>query len=220
LYVDDPRDRLGVNTNSPSSSVHIISSESAVSPLTVQNTNASGYAQIVYSTGSNSTPNNHSWTVGVGGSGVGTLASKFFWYNAGTKMVLTTAGRLGIGNDTPSYPLDVNGNVSGISIYASDDIVAYSDAKIKGDVQIIENAIEKIKEIRGVTFTRTDRNDNQRHAGVIAQEVQKVLPEVVTTRVDDGTLAVAYGNLNALLIEAIKELTAKVESLEQQLKDK
>ena len=107
---------------------------------------------------------------------------------------------------------------SGVSIYASDDIVAYSDARVKEDIQVIENAIDKIKEIRGVTFVRTDREDTQRHAGVIAQEVQKVLPEVVTTREDDGTLAVAYGNLNALLIEAIKELTAKVESLEQQLK--
>ena len=135
-------------------------------------------------------------------------------------MVLTTTGRLGVGNDSPSYPVDVNGNVSGISIYASDDIVAFSDAKVKGDVKVIENAIEKIKEIRGVTFTRLDQNNDQRHAGVIAQEVQKVLPEVVTTREDDGTLAVAYGNLNALLIEAIKELTAKVEKLEQQLKDK
>ena len=136
-------------------------------------------------------------------------------------MTITTAGYVGIQNTAPSYPLDVNGNVSGISIYASNDIVAFSDAKVKGDVQVIENALSKVKEIRGVTFIRTDREDNgQRHAGVIAQEVQKVLPEVVTTRVDDGTLAVAYGNLNALLIEAIKELTAKVESLEQQLKDK
>jgi hypothetical protein len=215
LYVDDPRDRLGINTTTPSSSLHVVATESAVSPLTVQQTNASGYAQIIYSTGSATT-----WNVGVGGSGVGTLASKFFWYNGGTKMVLTTTGRLGVGNDAPSYPVDVNGNVSGISIYASDDIVAFSDAKVKGDVKVIENAIEKIKEIRGVTFTRLDQNSDQRHAGVIAQEVQKVLPEVVTTREDDGTLAVAYGNLNALLIEAIKELTAKVEKLEQQLKDK
>ena len=218
LYVDDPNDRLGINTTSPQNPLHVVGTGSAAehSPIRVQNTNTSGYTQILYEGQGNA----NTWNVGVGNSGVGTLASKFFWYYGGTKMVLTTAGRLGVGNDSPSYPLDVNGNVSGISIYASDDIVAYSDAKIKGDVQIIENAIEKIKEIRGVTFTRTDRNDNQRHAGVIAQEVQKVLPEVVSTRVDDGTLAVAYGNLNALLIEAIKELTIKVESLEQQLKNK
>ena len=71
--------------------------------------------------------------------------------------------------------------------------------------------MKKIKEIRGVTFTRLDKNNDQRHAGVIAQEVQKVLPEVVTTREDDGTLAVAYGNLNALLIEAIKEQQQQIE---------
>jgi hypothetical protein len=125
---------------------------------------------------------------------------------------------VGINNTSPSYTLDVNGNVSGVSIYASDDIQAFSDKRIKGEIETVKNAIEKIKEIRGVTFTRTDKEDNQRHAGVIAQEVQKVLPEVVTTRPDDGTLAVAYGNLNALLIEAIKELNLKIENLEKIIK--
>jgi len=62
-------------------------------------------------------------------------------------------------------------------------------------------------------------DSNQRFAGVIAQEVQKVLPEVVTTREDNGTLAVAYGNLNALLIEAIKELSNKVDNLQQQINE-
>jgi len=215
LYVDDPRDRLGINTNSPSSSLHVVATESAISPLTVQNTNTSGYAQIIYSTGSATT-----WNVGVGGSGVGTLASKFFWYNGGTKMVLTTAGRLGIGNDSPSYPLDVNGQVSGISIYASDDIQAFSDKRVKGEIETIKNAIEKINKINGVTFTRLDaKEDNKhRHAGVIAQEVEEVLPEVVHTDAKTGMKSVAYGNLSALLIEAIKELNVKIETLENKLK--
>jgi len=220
LYVDDPNDRLGVNSTAPANPLHVVGNGSATdqSPIRVQNISTSGYAQILYEAQGVT----NAWAAGVGGSAVGALASDFFIYNAsiGTVLTLTTAGYVGINNTSPAYTLDVSGNVSGISIYASDDIVAFSDAKVKGDVKVIENAIEKIKEIRGVTFIRTDREDNQRHAGVIAQEVQKVLPEVVTTRPDDGTLAVAYGNLNALLIEAIKELTAKVEKLEQQLKDK
>ena len=124
---------------------------------------------------------------------------------------------IGVGTSTPGYPIEVNGSTTGISIYASDDIVAFSDAIVKGDIQVIENAIEKIKEIRGVTFIRTDKEDSKRHAGVIAQEVQKVLPEVVTTREDNGTLAVAYGNLNALLIEAIKEQQKQIEELKAEI---
>ena len=135
-------------------------------------------------------------------------------------MVLTTTGRLGVGNDSPSYPVDVNGQVSGISIYASDDIQAFSDKRVKGDIQVIENAIDKINQINGVTFIRLDaKEDNKhRHAGVIAQEVETVLPEVVHTDDKTGMKSVAYGNLNALLIEAIKELSKKVEELENKLK--
>ena len=212
MYVDDPRDRLGINTNSPSSSLHVVATESAISPLTVQNTNTSGYAQIIYSTGSATT-----WNVGVGGSGVGTLASKFFWYNGGTKMVLTTTGRLGVGNDSPSYPVDVNGQVSGISIYASNDIQAFSDIRVKGEIKNVKDAINKINQINGVTFIRLDAEpDNKhRHAGVIAQEVEKVFPEVVHTDFKTGLKSVAYGNLSALLIEAIKELNIKIENLEK-----
>ena len=132
-------------------------------------------------------------------------------------MVLTTAGRLGIGNDSPSYPLDVNGQVSGISIYASDDIQAFSDKRVKGEIETIKNAIEKINKINGVTFIRLDaKEDNKhRHAGVIAQEVEEVLPEVVHTDDKTGMKSVAYGNLSALLIEAIKELSIKIENLEK-----
>jgi hypothetical protein len=216
VYYDFVNSRVGFGTTSPTAKVHIVNNSTSESPLEIENDNVSGYAQIIYDGQGNA----NTWNVGTGGSSVATLGGHFFWYYGGTKMILTNTGRLGVGTSTPSYPVDVNGNVSGISIYASDDIVAFSDTTVKGDVKVIENAIEKIKEIRGVTFIRTDRQDTQRHAGVIAQEVQKVLPEVVTTRTDDGTLAVAYGNLNALLIEAIKELTFKVEKLEQQLKDK
>ena len=58
---------------------------------------------------------------------------------------------------------------------------------------------------QGVTFNKLDHHDDRRHAGVIAQEVEKVLPEVVYTD-KDGMKSVAYGNVIGLLIEAIKEL--------------
>ena len=131
-----------------------------------------------------------------------------------------TNSRFGIGTTSPSAKLEVNGAVSGVSIKASDDIVAYSDARIKGDVKLIENSLNKVQQINGVTFIRTDKgHDNRRHAGVIAQDVEKVLPEVIN--IDEfGMKSVAYGNMTGLLIEAIKELSNKVTELENQLKNK
>jgi hypothetical protein len=110
----------------------------------------------------------------------------------------------------------VNGNA-----WASGDITAYSDARVKTDVKPIENSIEKIQAIRGVTFLRTDAQEQdkeKRHAGVIAQEVLEVLPEVVTEN-NEGMYSVAYGNLVALLIEGMKEQQSQIEELKKEIKE-
>ena len=70
--------------------------------------------------------------------------------------------------------------------------------------------------IRGVTYNRNDIEDAPRHSGVIAQEVEKVLPEVVQTD-EDGIKTVAYGNMVGLLIEAIKEQQAQIDELKAKL---
>lgn len=103
-------------------------------------------------------------------------------------------------------------------IRASSDIIAHysSDERLKTEIQTIQNALQKIKTIDGVTFNWNDLAENKdtekREAGVIAQQVQKVLPEIISVR-DNGYLAVAYEKLVPLLIEAIKELSAEVEAL-------
>jgi hypothetical protein len=104
------------------------------------------------------------------------------------------------------------------------DVVAYSDVRVKTNLQKIEEPLYKVSQINGYTYTRTDHDDKEkRHAGVIAQEIQKVLPEVVHED-KDGQLSVAYGNLTALLIEAVKEerqkrevVTCELRSLEERL---
>jgi hypothetical protein len=132
-----------------------------------------------------------------------------------------TNSRLGVSTTSPSYPVHVNANVTGISIYASHDIMAFSDARIKGDIKIIEDSLSKLQQINGVTFVRTDTDDdnNRRYAGVLAQEVMEVLPEVVNTDKETGIMSVAYGNMSGLLIEAIKELTNKVSLLEKEINE-
>ena len=92
---------------------------------------------------------------------------------------------------------------------ASGDVTAYSDARLKDNIETIGGALDKVSAMRGVTF---DKN-GQRSTGVIAQEMQEVMPEVVMQ--NDEYLSVAYGNLVGVLIEAVKELRAEVEELKK-----
>ena len=120
-------------------------------------------------------------------------------------------GNIGIGTITPSYKLDVAG-----TIRATGDVIAYSDARVKDNVVTIENALEKVTKLRGVSYTRNDVEDKTTKIGVIAQEVLEVLPEVVQQD-DEGKYSVAYGNMVGLLIESIKELKAEVDELKSRL---
>ena len=121
-------------------------------------------------------------------------------------------GNIGAGGTTaPAYPLDVTG-----AIRATGDIIAFSDSRVKTALEKIENALEKVSKITGYTFNRID-GETRRQAGVIAQDVLEVLPEVVYEDVN-GRYNVAYGNLVALLIEAIKEEKMRRELLEERIK--
>jgi len=97
---------------------------------------------------------------------------------------------------------------------ATGDWAVSSDARLKDIQGPITNALEKVSKINGVRYIRTDLPNDDIHVGVIAQEVQEVLPEVVHTD-NNGMLSVAYGNMVALLIEAVKELKAEVEELKR-----
>lgn len=93
---------------------------------------------------------------------------------------------------------------------ARGNVTAYSDERLKDNIQTIENALDKVAQLRGVSFTK----GGEAEIGVIAQEVREVIPEVV--KEDSGEekyLHVAYGNIVGVLIEAIKELKAEVDSL-------
>jgi hypothetical protein len=103
------------------------------------------------------------------------------------------------------------------STTSANDITVNSDERIKDNVELIPNALEKVQAIRGVTFNRTDTDDDTRHAGVIAQEVEKVLPEVVTENEETGIKSVAYANMVGLLIEAVKEQQTQIDDLKAEV---
>ena len=95
------------------------------------------------------------------------------------------------------------------SVTAGGDVTAFSDMRIKHDIETIEGALAKVSDMRGVYFKR---NNGEAGTGVIAQEVENILPEVVK---DGEYKSVAYGNMVGILIEAIKELKAEVEKLKE-----
>jgi hypothetical protein len=110
----------------------------------------------------------------------------------------------------PAYWDMTNNNATfGGSLWCAGEVTAYSDARLKENIVTIDSALEKTLKLRGVYFNKLNDETKTRKVGVVAQEIQEVLPEVVQLHQDkedpDGTLSVSYGNITGLLIEAIKE---------------
>ena len=123
------------------------------------------------------------------------------------------------------------GPVTATTITASGDITAFSgsDKRLKTNIIKIENALDKVNKISGITYDWTEEAlksrkmeeeafGRRREAGVIAQEIEEVLPEVVIDR-DDGYKAVRYEKLVPLLIEAIKEMSTKIDILQNRIEE-
>jgi hypothetical protein len=101
----------------------------------------------------------------------------------------------------------------GGAITAVGDITAFSDFRLKENVLTITNPLSKVMSLRGVTYNRTDLEDKSTKIGFIAQDVKEVIPEVVTYNEEQDKYGVSYGNVTALLVEAIKEQQTQIEEL-------
>ena len=129
-------------------------------------------------------------------------------------LILDTNNNLGIGvNESSDLPLSYKLMVSG-SIKASGTVVQGSDSRLKEDIYPIDNALSRIENIDGVYFTYKD--SGEKSIGVIAQDIQKILPEVVSED-NKGYLSVNYSGIIGYLIEAVKELKTEVEELKSKL---
>ncbi len=113
-----------------------------------------------------------------------------------------TGGTISIGAPTGSYVTNLN--VQG-TITATGDVIAYSDERLKSNIKTLDGS--KVYKMRGVSFDK----DGKKSSGVIAQEMEKVAPELVNQ--ESEYLGVAYGNISGYLIEAIKELKAEIDLL-------
>jgi hypothetical protein len=141
-----------------------------------------------------------------------TLAGGYLEFRVNCASESTAAG---------SKVLTLNANATAnfeSTLTAGGDIIAYSDRRIKENIKPIENALSKTLSLQGVTYNRIEAEaDKSTKIGFIAQDVLDILPEVVTHNLDSDIYGVSYGNVTALLVEAIKELKAEVDHLRSRL---
>jgi len=131
-------------------------------------------------------------------------------------LIQGSTGNVGIGTTSPSYKLHVSGD-----IYATGNVTAYSDIRAKSNLEVITSPLDKISQLTGYTYDMTDNPDlttkiTPRFTGIIAQDLEKVLPEAVHQD-KDGKYSVAYGNMAGLFVEAFKELTNENKELKNKV---
>lgn len=130
---------------------------------------------------------------------------------AGAAGFVYSGSKVGINNSVENltYHLEVSG-----SIRTSEAILSNSDERLKENIYPIDNALSRVSEVEGVYFNWKDKEEKQ--VGVIAQQVQKVLPEVVSED-NNSYLSVDYSKLVPLLIEAVNEQSSIIEGLEKRI---
>jgi hypothetical protein len=210
---------VGIGTDSPQSKLHVSSGGATETTLIVgaSGTLSNVSSRIFLNEGEAGATNSkdYGFSLAYDGSGAayaplvantfGILRHNDSAGGAAALVINRGNGYVGINDNTPSYQLDVSG-----TIRATGDVIAYSDIRVKSNIRTIDSALDKVTSLRGVYF---DRRDNKlASTGVIAQEIEKVLPEVVHTD-SNGMKAVAYGNIVGVLIESIKELKAQIDEL-------
>jgi hypothetical protein len=189
--------RVGIGTTIPTTSLHVTATPPASIPT-------AGAASSHVAIGTNS----YGTSIGTLSSGRGYIQQQRFDGNTAVYDLLLNpnGGNVGIGTTNPSTILHANGEIT------ATDFNTTSDLNVKENIEIIPDAVVKVSQINGVTFNFKADNTKQRHAGVIAQDVEKVLPEAVK-EMSDGIKHVAYGNLIGLLVEAIKDQQKQIDEL-------
>jgi hypothetical protein len=193
---------VGIGTASPSAKLHVVGDSA---PVVVRGVTTNGYAVRGESTGGFG-------VYGMSESGVGVVGVNTS--GIGVQAISTTGDLLrGVGGGVLRFRVDNDGDVFAKSYNT------ISDARLKTNLQPLTDVLEKLQQVRGVSYERTDVNQSpaRREIGVIAQEVEAIFPELVAIVNDEGYKAVAYERLTAVLIEAVKELKAENEALRAEL---
>jgi hypothetical protein len=203
----DPSNYINTNTNTTYTAGTGLTLTGTVFSNDITNnnqlTNGAGYITSF-------TDTDTTYTAGTGLTLVGTefqntVVNTNTTYTAGNGLLLTGTEFTMDASYTGDFEVDGNFTATG-------DVTAYSDQRLKRNVETITNAVDVVNCLRGVNFEK----DGRHSTGVIAQEVEEFLPEVVHTNAE-GMKSVAYGNIAGLLIEAIKEQQQTIENLQKQI---
>ena len=115
------------------------------------------------------------------------------------------------GSGITALTLDMSG--AGAATF-NNDVTAFSDKRLKTDIKNIDDALSKVMKMQGVYYKRNDIDDAKEQIGVLAQDMEEILPQVVLTADDDiKTKSVDYGKLSSVLIESIKQLKTEIDEL-------
>jgi hypothetical protein len=208
-FIIDTNGNLGLGTITPTSTVtegvahrtlHFYSPNSRQVSLRLDNGNTGGNAWLLQSSG------------GLASNGQG----KFSIYDKNNDVIRFTVdslGNTGIGTTNPTSKLTVQGDVLVSGVITSTDYNSASDINLKENIQPIENPIDKVLNITGVSFDW--KEDGRSSMGVIAQEVERVLPELVS---GSDSKTVNYNGLIGLLIEVVKEQQREINTLKEKIK--
>ena len=133
------------------------------------------------------------------------------WQSA--SMTFLQDGKIGIGNTSPSVKLEVTGDIKSSGTVTATNVVAVSDGSLKTNIQQLENSLDVIQKLKGVSYNWTDPDNHDDEIGLIAQDVEEVVPEVVRNLGNSSLKGIEYQKLTAILIEAVKELSGKLNEL-------
>ena len=217
---------LGIGTTNPISKLHVVGNTYITGILTANRIISSLYGEFTGSAvvadtivgsalsisgiGTISTLNVTNGNItNVNSSGITTFATSSI-SNLTVSGVSTFSSNVGIKTTNPTSALYIVGDAYVTGIITAFDFNSASDSSLKENVYTIENALDTVSQIRGVTFDW--KNTKKPSIGVIAQEVEQVLPELVS---DTDPKTVNYNGLIGVLIEAIKELKQEVEELKK-----
>jgi hypothetical protein len=211
---------MGIGTASPQGTLHLVNqnASSANNPIIIEAASLSdgtmqGLSAINFNGYTNSTRTrvntgkNH-WRMLVNQNAANDIFQVDSW-NGTSNIVpfsITSTGNVGVRTANPSYALEVLGQ-----IYASDNVWAFSDGRYKTDLRRIEDALNIVEKLNGYIYRW--QGTGARSVGVVAQEVAKHIPELVTYDETKDRYGVNYGSMTALLLEAIKELSATVKDI-------
>jgi hypothetical protein len=205
--------------NGSNNSLESVKNNDFIGSLAAQAYNGSNYSSVRSRISFQAAEN---WTIGSNGTKVTFFVTP---NGATTPVIAATLNQDSSAQFQGNIVGAANMNIAGTvyvagSVLANGDITAYytSDQRLKTNLQKIDNALDKVDQLEGITFNwnelATGKNMSVREAGLLAQQVNTVLPEAVSTRAD-GYMAVQYEKTIPLLIEAIKELKAEINQLKK-----